>query len=206
MKLWKIVISVFVIFIITKNAQAQYYLCSEFQLSDSWRSIPIALSKEYRQHTFSIIIKTGFDAKMIYDQNHVFKRRFYSENFLQRFSYGFQYDYNFKNWFSNWYPSLFYHCSFTRAPARSRAYLPKGIDDDEIFYYHLIDIELKPMNSLENYLGLMLSFSLMPKLDYVQKIGIGYNLISDIDPVLGHGYKGEFGHILSWGIKYQISE
>jgi hypothetical protein len=184
--------------------QSQSSLGFGYQRSETWESIQMNLKNRVNKHSFELGANFGFNASMIYDQNNVFKRRFYGTNILEQFSFLAGYEYKLFDRFRNWHTSFFYSFTFSNAPAVSRAYILSGLLPDGTGYYVIEDIYLQKMSAFENYFGLNFYFQVMPQLQYVQKVGIGYTFFTHVDPKLGNGTQGEESSVISFGLEYSF--
>lgn len=177
-----------------------------YQISESWISIPIELSKDFGKHSVILGVGFGSNSKLIYEHNNVFRRQFYGESFSQRLSFQMGYEYKFMGKNRSWYPSLFYRFIANRAPTRSRVFFPAGLDDQGNPIFRRTDVYLKTMNMFENYLGFKVHFRLFPKVYYFQSVGAGFFIVNDLDPRLGRENDGDVGFDMAWGISYKITE
>lgn len=189
---------------LSQSSFSQVSIETGFQRSEVWNSLGCQITKTSGRNSIGLNIVYGFDALMIFDQNRVFKRRFYGRNLAEQLSYGIEYMYNLAPNTKGWHPSFFYKFAYSYAPIRNVAMFPSGTLPDGNVYYLPKERLLNRTRAFENYLGIRFDLELINNFSYFQKIGMGYAIYSGLDQTLGGGIDGDIGFIFSCGMKYSF--
>lgn len=139
------------------------------------------------------------------NQNKVFYKRLYATTPIQFFGGELFVNKYFFEKIERVHPFLFYNVRLSYSKTRNIGYYPYTFTNDRTVLYIRDDTNYGPFTWLEQYIGLGYKINFTETLFFMQKIGLGIDLIFGEDQVLDISNSAwEFCYIHSFGIGYRF--
>ena len=163
------------------SVSAQNQMALNYHSTHTGRNLGVSFVKSTMKHSFILGIKFHLNRTPVDNQNHVFYKRFYADNFKEHIGFHFGYHYQIGKNSKKLKTLVFCDFQYLNATIRrhgfTRALLPGGGGRGFIWNQK----KQSSATALENNLGLGFRINLSDKIVLIEKAGIGINVFTNLD-------------------------
>ncbi|RMG28692.1 MAG: hypothetical protein D6730_05090 [Bacteroidetes bacterium] len=180
-------ITIFFLLALIWSIQAQNKLTHElagyFEFAHIGQGFALSYKGNLKRHAVILGIRYHQNTIVKDDQRHVFKNRFYARNFRERLGLNLGYHFSFPLKHSDIHPFLFYNLQIAHMGTKSQVYWAYGTLNGQRVYVKG-SMDLLPMTSIDNIIGLGFSARLYKQVHLYIQAGGGIVDFAHVDPRL----------------------